>query len=246
MTSTFTPCLAILPKEQQLIWPNLRPTTELGFTLYGGTAIALRLGHRESIDFDFFSEKPLDRESIARAMPFITESVTTQDSGHTWVVLAEPKEMRGSRVKISFFGNITFGRVGEPEFTEDGVLRVASLDDLMATKLKVILQRAELKDYRDISAMLQSGVSLEKGLASAGLLFGRNFQPSESLKAMTYFSDGDLRNLKNTDRHALTTAADQIASIPDISLKSQSLTERIEQQATYALKESQMGQDPEV
>ncbi len=54
--------------------------------------------------------------------------------------------------------------VGEPEFTNDGVLLVASLDDLMATKLKVILQRPEAKDYRDIAATLETQVRLDRGL----------------------------------------------------------------------------------
>lgn len=52
---------------------------------------------------------------------------------------------------------IGFGRVGEPDLTEDSILQVASLDDLMATKVKVVLQRAEAKDYRDIAAMVTAG-----------------------------------------------------------------------------------------
>ena len=45
----------ILPKEQQEIYDNLKQVTELNFTLFGGTAIALQLGHRKSVDFDFFT-----------------------------------------------------------------------------------------------------------------------------------------------------------------------------------------------
>jgi len=67
-------------------------------------------------------------------------------------------------VKLSFFGGIGLGRVGEPIQTTDGVLLVASMDDLMATKLKAILDRAEARDYRDIAAMLRHGASLERGL----------------------------------------------------------------------------------
>lgn len=60
------------------------------------------------------------------------------------------------------------GRVAEPEPTEDGVLQNCLIvDDLRATKSKVILQRIEAKDYRDIAAMLNAGVSLSKGLAAA-------------------------------------------------------------------------------
>lgn len=89
---------------------------------------------------------------------------------------------------------------------EDGVLQVASLDDLMATKVKVILQRAEAKDYRDIAAMIDIGVSLSKGLATARKIFGPNFQPSESLKALVYFEDGDLRSLSEDEKNTLITA----------------------------------------
>lgn len=57
MTHTFTPRLDVLPPAQQALWPRLRAAAGLGFVLYGGTAIALRLGHRASVDFDFFSAK---------------------------------------------------------------------------------------------------------------------------------------------------------------------------------------------
>ena len=50
--------------------------------------------------------------------------------------------------------------MADPRQTNDGVLLAISLDDLMATKLKTILDRAEAKDYRDIAAMLMAGISL--------------------------------------------------------------------------------------
>ncbi len=59
--------MEVLPPAQKRLWPELRAAAELGFVLYGGTAIALRLGHRHSVDFDFFSEKPLDRAAIHAA-----------------------------------------------------------------------------------------------------------------------------------------------------------------------------------
>ena len=149
MSGTFKPRMDVLPLAQQRLWPELRSAPSLGFTLYGGTAIALRLGHRDSVDFDFFSDKPLDRDGIKAAFPFVAQSTTLQDHGNTWVVLAPSGDSERERVKVSFFGTIAFGRVGEPDFTDDGVLQVASFDDLMATKLKVVLQRAEAKDYRD-------------------------------------------------------------------------------------------------
>ena len=221
MSRSFKPCMDVLPAAQQGLWPLLRPVVGLGFTLYGGTAIALRLGHRASVDFDFFSDQLLNRDAIRAAVPFVAQSATLQDHANTWVVLVGDSE--NQRVKLSFFGTITFGRVGEPDFTEDGVLRVASFDDLMATKVKVILQRAEAKDYRDIAAMLNAGVSLARGLASARLLFGPNFQPSESLKALTYFKDGDLSTLTAAEKATLVDATKAVRDLPEVSLISKCL-----------------------
>lgn len=119
---------------------------------------------------------------------------------------------------------LPFEGVGEPDFTEDGVLQVASLEDLMATKLKVVLQRAEAKDYRDVAAMVGAGVSLSRGLASARLLFGPNFQPSESLKALVYFNDGDLNTLTPAEKAALVDAVKAVRDLPDVSLRSWSLS----------------------
>jgi len=212
-----------LPTAQRQLWPELKNTASLGFTLYGGTAIALRLGHRDSIDFDFFTEKPIDREALALACPFVLHATTIQDRENTWVVLVPAGYAGREYVKVSFFGPIHFGRVGEPEWTDDGVLQVASLDDLMATKVKVVLQRAEAKDYRDVCAMLKAGVSLARGLAAARLLFGANFQPSESLKALIYFNDGDLNTLTQDEKQTLVNAVTAVRELPEVMLRSKCL-----------------------
>ncbi len=224
MSRTFKPRMDVLPLAQQRLWPHLRNAPALGFTLYGGTAIALRLGHRNSVDFDFFSEKPLDRDAIKAAFPFMAQATTLQDHDNTWVVLAPSGDAENERVKVSFFGTIGFGRVGEPDFTQDGVLQVASFDDLMATKVKVVLQRAEAKDYRDVAAMANAGVDLARGLASARLLFGPNFQPSESLKALTYFKDGDLHALTAGEKNTLVDAVKAVSDLPGVTLISRSLS----------------------
>lgn len=224
MTGKFKPRMDMLPPAQKRLWPKLRNAANLGFTLYGGTAIALRLGHRASVDFDFFSEKPLDRSAIKAAFPFMEQPTTLQDQGDTWVVLAASGNPEREQVKISFFGTIAFGRVGEPDFSDDGVLQVASLDDLMATKVKVVLQRAEAKDYRDIAAMVNAGVSLSRGLASARQLYGPNFQPSESLKALVYFNDGDLRTLTADEKKTLIDAVKTVRDLPEVALRSESLS----------------------
>ncbi|OIP16582.1 MAG: hypothetical protein AUK50_08795 [Comamonadaceae bacterium CG2_30_57_122] len=224
MTAFFKPRMDILPPAQQQLWPQLRPAAALGFALYGGTAIALRLGHRASVDFDFFSEKPLDRDAIHAAFPFIAMSPVLQDQANTFTVNVPYGNSDCENIKVSFFGAIGFGRVGEPDITEDGVLHVASLDDLMATKVKVILQRAEAKDYRDIAAMVGAGVNLAKGLSAARALYGINFQVSESLKAMVYFEDGDLRTLTKGERTCLAKAVSAVRDLPHVDVLVKQLT----------------------
>lgn len=216
MTTIFTPRREVLPAPQRWLWPQLAPAASLGFVLYGGTAIALRLGHRTSVDFDFFLSGPLDLAALTAALPFLKSATTLQQSPDTYTTLAS--DPAKAEVKISFFGLPGFGRIGQPEQTDDGVMRIASADDLLATKLKTILQRAESKDYRDIAALLRGGTNLATGLAGARVLFGRNFQPSEALKALVYFDDGDLATLARDDQTLLIDAATSIGELPRVAL----------------------------
>lgn len=224
MISIFKPHMEILPYAQQRIWPELHAAAKLGYVLYGGTAIALRLGHRASVDFDFFSEKPLDRTAIQTSFPFMTQAVVLQDQPNALSVMISYGNSEQTHVKLSFFGAIDFGRVGIPDTTEDGVLHVASLDDLMATKTKVILQRVEAKDYRDIAAMINAGASLAKGLSAAREMYGLTFQPSESLKAMTYFQGGDLNTLTQDEKNSIVAAVGNVRDLPDVAILSRQLT----------------------
>mgnify|MGYP001592066194 FL=1 len=195
----------------------------MGFVLYGGTAIALRLGHRASVDFDFFTDQPLNRSALSASLPFLHGATLLQDTPESFTALVPPNTPDDQHVKVSFFGTLLFGRVGEPDVTADGVLQVAALDDLMATKLKVILQRIEAKDYQDIAALLRAGVSLSRGLAGARALYGPAFQPSERLKALVYFEGGDLHRLTQEERELLIATASSVHALPSIDIRSHTL-----------------------
>jgi hypothetical protein len=188
MPECFEPKIRILPNAQQEIWPLLSPAARLSFVLYGGTAVALYLGHRISVDFDFFSSAPLKKGDLEGSLAFMHNARTTQESENTLVVVAS---MPSGPVKVSFFGSLGFGRIKEPRQTKGSSLLVASLEDLLATKLKTILDRAEAKDYRDIAAMLSAGVS---------------------------FKDGDLPTLPESDRNVLRAARDRVSEIPDVPI----------------------------
>ena len=218
MPQRLDPKFDVLPVAQQQIWNDLSAAPRLGFVLYGGTAIALHLGHRRSIDFDFFRSEPLDNHQVHAEFAFVREAAVLQDTPDTLVVLAE---MPAGLVKISFFGSIGFGRVNAPLLTRDGVLLVASLDDLMATKLKATLDRAEAKDYRDIAAMIAAGVPLSAGLSAFKQMF--NGEPAQVLRAIGYFKDGDLNTLSQVDQQLLRSARDGVDTLPAVLLKSRSL-----------------------
>lgn len=101
---------------------------------------------------------------------------------------------------------------------------MASLDDLLAHKLKTVLQRIEPKDYLDVDALLQSGLNLARGLAGAQLLFPA-FSPQECLKALTYFEDEELRDLPRDLGERLLTAVKSVRSVPAVTLDSTALSD---------------------
>jgi hypothetical protein len=137
MTS-LKPCVGSLNESQKGIYPLLSEIKDMGFVLYGGTAVSLLFGHHESVDFDLFSSKPLDdvtKFKLKNLNSVFRDSSTFQDSENTFSMLTH------SNVKISFFGGLGFGRVGEPIMTSDSILLIASPYDLLGTKLKTLIQR---------------------------------------------------------------------------------------------------------
>lgn len=216
------PRLDVLPAVQRTLWPQLTDLSRHSFVLYGGTAIALHLGHRESVDFDFFTNLSFQPDDLVGRYLFLREAEVLQSQPNTLTVITAGRETDG--VKISFFGGLGFGRLAQPRRTPDAVMSVASLDDLLAHKLKTVLQRVETKDYTDIDALLRSGLSLSSGLAGARLLFPA-FAPQECLKALTYFKDEALRDLPRDLEERLVRAVRSVRSIPVVSLAAATLSD---------------------
>jgi len=216
----FSPNLAVLPPAQQAIWKHLSHSVPTDFVLYGGTSIALRLGHRASVDFDFFSSEAFQPGELAQKLHLLGTMERIQSSANTLTVLVGS----GEPVKLSFFGNLSIGRVEEPERPIETTLQCASLLDLAATKLKVVHDRAESKDYLDIVALLSCGLDLSRMLGAARALYGEVFNPTMTLKALTYFKDGDLPALPEAAKQLLVRAAADVDRITDVSRKSDRLS----------------------
>lgn len=114
---------------------------------------------------------------------------------------------RDGAVKVSFFGLPQLRRIHPPLTAQDNGLSVASLHDLAGTKVQVVQQRAQAKDYDDIDALIQiGGIDLPTQLAAGRAVFGDSFQPLPSLKALVYYSEGDLTTLPQEVRERLTAA----------------------------------------
>lgn len=205
----FEPRVDVLRPAQRRIWGRLTEVP-LGFVLYGGTGLALRLGHRSSVDFDLFSPSSFVPGELARNLPFGSEAQILQSDMDTLTLSIDG-------VKISFFGGLSLAAVERPEIAPDNGLLVASLRDLAATELKAILDRAESRDYRDIAAVLDSGVELADIVGWAAAVYGPRLNGLLALKALTLFDQGDLPSLPTALRGRLTEAVRSVTAIPPVA-----------------------------
>jgi hypothetical protein len=211
----FLPHLEVLPAAQRKLWTELSAVRG-EFMLYGGTALALHFGHRHSIDFDFFANRALDLSALEARIPFLFGARIVQREKNTLSAIVD----RGGRVRVSFSGVPNLPRLGPPHVAKDNGLRVASLIDLAGTKASVLQMRAESKDYVDIDALLRLGnIGLSTTLAAAQKLYGSSFNPEITLKALSYFGDGDLGAVPEEVKERLVVAAREVdlEHLPDIS-----------------------------
>jgi hypothetical protein len=206
MSDNFEPRLDILSNPQRRLWEELAGVPS-EFVLYGGTAVALHLGHRQSVDFDFFGNLPFDPVKLTASIPFMTGATITQREPNTLSGIVD----RDGPVKLSFFGVPGLPRLAPPHIAPGNSLPVASLLDLAGTKAAVVQQRAEAKDYIDIAAMIQDGrIDLPTALASARAIYGGQFNPQITLKALSYFDDGNLSRLADATKDYLAKAAREV------------------------------------
>jgi Nucleotidyl transferase AbiEii toxin, Type IV TA system len=199
----FQPRLDILPPPQRALWPELDATPD-HFTLYGGTALALRIGHRQSVDFDFFSRTAFDPATLAREIPYLAGAETVQLESHTLTCRID----RRGPVLVSFFGNLNLGEAAPHEDVDGSKLHVASLLDIAGTKALTVQQRAQARDYTDIDALIRHGIDLPRALAAGAVVYGRSFNPLITLKALSYFDD--VPSLPDDVRQRLRAAVEAV------------------------------------
>jgi len=194
--------LDILSAAQRRLWDELVDVPG-SFVLYGGTAIALHLRHRRSVDFDLFGTERFDPDVLYRTLPFLSGSLVVQKSPDTLNCVVE----RGGNVQISFFGVPEIKPIEAPLIAPGNGLHVAALIDLAGMKAAVVQKRAEAKDYIDIDALIGRGsIGLPLALAAGKRIYGQGFNPEITLKALSFFEDGDLGSVPNAIRDRLADA----------------------------------------
>ncbi|MEO7157630.1 MAG: nucleotidyl transferase AbiEii/AbiGii toxin family protein, partial [Vicinamibacterales bacterium] len=110
-------------------------------------------------------------------------------------------------------------RVGEVSVCDDTGVRVASLLDLAAQKVRVVQVRAERKDYLDLTTLMANGISLSVALGAAQALYP-DFAPMVTLKALSYFQDGDLAELPDAVKSQLMEAASRVRAVERVVVRS--------------------------
>lgn len=118
------------------------------FDLVGGTALALRYGHRLSIDLDLFSQTDFSNEEVIRILENNFPTFTYGSSNNPIGVFGFINE-----VKVDFVKHFHYPMIDEVQVI-DG-LRIVSDKDIIAMKINAILRRAVKKDFWDIAELFQ-------------------------------------------------------------------------------------------
>lgn len=195
------PALGTLPAEQRGLWPTLGDIPA-DFVLYGGTGLALRLGHRESGDFDFFSATPFVPTDLLARLAWLGR-VTISRSASNNLELST-----AAGVRFSFFGGMRLQVVAEPSVVAQNGILVASIFDLAGTNAKALLDRSEWRDYVDIATLLRHGQRLPDVIGYATTIFEPLFEfPAAAfLRALVYFEDGTAPEVPDDMRRELEAA----------------------------------------
>jgi len=205
------PMISILPEQQAVLWSRLGDIPEQ-FVLYGGTGLALRLGHRTSLDFDFFAADGFTPAGLLGDLGWLGRPEVV-DMDENSLVVIEP-----SGVQLAFFGGLKLQAVAEPSLALGNGLVVASVFDLAATKAKAILDRSEWKDYVDIAALVKRDHDLADIIGYATTVFDRQFAfPAPLfLRSLVWFRDGTAPDVPDSTKAVLEAAVRDIdlADIP--------------------------------
>ena len=159
--------------------------TEIGsrFYLAGGTALSLQLGHRHSVDLDFFSpteDVPTVRTHLEHALASFRATLADSSWGNLVYLVKD--------VRLGFYG---YGCPLVAPLIEMEDVRLASMEDIALMKLDALLSRAMRKDFYDLYFICQK-IPLRRLLDLAPQKYPsvRDFE-AQTVKRLIYFENAE-------------------------------------------------------
>ena len=146
----------LLPADTARAWVELTPHLPEPLYLGGGTAVMVHLRHRKSRDLDFFAHENVDLGQLRKMLETVGSFATAYEDEGT---------LRGlyGATKLEIFVAPSIRQLAPPRIVAG--LRVGSLQDLMAMKIKVLAEQGEARDYFDVKTIDESGaISVEEGI----------------------------------------------------------------------------------
>lgn len=169
----------VLSPEQTKLLPLVRAFSDR-FILIGGTAVALQLGHRRSIDFDLLTLSDLNTETIRNKLgeDYRIEAVLVDETNEFTVVIGN--------VKFTF---LKYPFQVKAEVDLKGI-KAPDLVSLGAMKAYTLGRRTKWKDYIDIYFIINKR-SFRELVGRANQIFGREFNEKLFREQLAYFEDVD-------------------------------------------------------
>lgn len=183
----------ILPETLHVLRELQRDPLLNDFFLVGGTGLALQIGHRLSIDLDFFTERPFDTGQLEAHLANDFAFYTDYLSNNTLKGFIE-------NIKVDF---LTHAYPLVKPLIQPGGLRLASIEDIGAMKLNAIAHSGNRrKDFYDMYFILEH-LSLDDLLAAYNAKYPRS-NPLIPIKALTWFEDVDFEIEKPILKRSVT------------------------------------------
>ena len=175
----------MLSKKQMEILPYFHFLKEKEFYLAGGTALALQIGHRTSLDFDFYREKEFDTGDIINLFQQETKGIEVVQTGEGTLI----SRVKGWEVSLFHYPYSLLCN-----FVETENFNLASLEDIAAMKIIAIIQRGTKRDFFDLYFLIKR-FGLEKILKLTQKKYSP-FNPYVALQALVYFEDAENEDLE--------------------------------------------------
>lgn len=170
----------VLDPPQRLVWPKLGQIKG-EFYLAGGTALAMQLGHRKSVDFDFFSQQKISEAVRKKVVDVFDKNIRfTMDTTDqlTWV------SNEGVKVTLAYTPYAPLHPL-----IHTGNVSLAHVKDIASDKAFTIGRRGKYRDYVDLVFILRSGVILQTIISEAKVRYKAMFDEKLFLEQLDYMED---------------------------------------------------------